>query len=152
MGCYAEGTDGRALAENKPANSSMTTELCQSLCRGYRYYGLEYGSECFCGYSILNNGYQVSKQEPMMPYGVPTLVVIKLEYLLTPRFRPRFRTALAILPALAIQHRRVAEAIYFLCTRQTLLRKCRQGITRSLGAIRSPGIRGLWSEFWTRVS
>ncbi|KAJ8522393.1 hypothetical protein ONZ45_g1040 [Pleurotus djamor] len=36
--------------------ADMTPERCQSLCTGYDYSGVEYGTECYCGNSYNNNG------------------------------------------------------------------------------------------------
>ncbi|KAI1084815.1 WSC-domain-containing protein [Whalleya microplaca] len=58
LGCYTEGTNGRALSKGTSAssksdstnNSKMTVELCASYCgtKGYKYMGVEYSQECFC--------------------------------------------------------------------------------------------------------
>ncbi|KAI0385705.1 WSC domain-containing protein [Hypomontagnella monticulosa] len=60
LGCYTEGTSGRALARNVSAGStstsastsdgSMTVEKCASYCsgKGYTYMGVEYSQECYC--------------------------------------------------------------------------------------------------------
>lgn len=51
-GCYTEATGARALAAKATANTDMTLETCASFCSGYTYFGLEYGSECYCGNSF----------------------------------------------------------------------------------------------------
>ncbi|KAI2619508.1 WSC domain-containing protein [Hypomontagnella submonticulosa] len=58
LGCYTEGTSGRALAKGSSAGStsastsdaSMTVEKCAGYCggKGYTYMGVEYGQECYC--------------------------------------------------------------------------------------------------------
>lgn len=30
----------------------MTLETCAAFCEGYNYFGTEYGSQCYCGYSL----------------------------------------------------------------------------------------------------
>ncbi|KAF8970709.1 glycosyl hydrolase family 71-domain-containing protein [Flammula alnicola] len=57
-GCVAEGTTGtrRALTASSFQQSNMTPLLCQSLCSGYTYAGVEDGNQCFCGNSLTNNG------------------------------------------------------------------------------------------------
>ncbi|KAF9484188.1 hypothetical protein BDN70DRAFT_181683 [Pholiota conissans] len=57
-GCVAEGTTGtrRALTGASFTQSNMTPTICQSLCLGYTYAGVEYGQECYCGNSLTNNG------------------------------------------------------------------------------------------------
>ncbi|PPQ83225.1 LOW QUALITY PROTEIN: GH-71 [Psilocybe cyanescens] len=58
LGCVAEGTSGsrRALTAASFTQSNMTPQLCQGLCSGYQYAGVEAGSECYCGNSLTNNG------------------------------------------------------------------------------------------------
>lgn len=51
-GCYTEGTGGRALSAKSIATSDMTIENCASNCTGYTYFGVEFGSECYCGNSL----------------------------------------------------------------------------------------------------
>ncbi|KAI2464975.1 WSC-domain-containing protein [Annulohypoxylon bovei var. microspora] len=58
LGCYTEGTGGRALGKgattastsDSTADASMTIEKCASYCggKGYAYMGVEYGQECYC--------------------------------------------------------------------------------------------------------
>ncbi|KAI5832076.1 hypothetical protein K523DRAFT_334890 [Schizophyllum commune Tattone D] len=55
VGCINEPSSGRALTSASYNLGNMTTEYCQSLCRGYKYAGTEYGSECYCG-NALSNG------------------------------------------------------------------------------------------------
>ncbi|PWW75224.1 WSC-domain-containing protein [Tuber magnatum] len=57
LGCANEGTNGRALAKDATASSTMTTNMCQDYCtgKGYPLSGVEYSTECYCG-SVLENG------------------------------------------------------------------------------------------------
>ncbi|RDL34419.1 Uncharacterized protein BP5553_07547 [Venustampulla echinocandica] len=50
LGCYKEPTTGRALA-HQFTPSSATVASCVSQCsaKSYKYAGLEYGGECWCG-------------------------------------------------------------------------------------------------------
>ena len=50
LGCHSEVPNGRALP-NLYANSSMTIEMCaaQAVRGTYRFFGVEYGSECWYG-------------------------------------------------------------------------------------------------------
>jgi len=34
----------------------MTHNTCQTFCAGYNYAGVEYGTECYCGNTLTNNG------------------------------------------------------------------------------------------------
>ncbi|KAH8887407.1 heme peroxidase [Thozetella sp. PMI_491] len=49
QGCVTEGTGVRALSGPGTASDSMTLEVCASFCDGYKYFGTEYGRECYCG-------------------------------------------------------------------------------------------------------
>ncbi|KAK2042793.1 WSC domain-containing protein [Colletotrichum somersetense] len=53
LGCQTEGANGRALTGKFTAADTMTVEDCASFCSidGWRFMGLEYGRECFCGSS-----------------------------------------------------------------------------------------------------
>lgn len=54
LGCYTEGTNGRALSGklNPVAGATLTNELCAAACQGYTYFGTEYSGECYCGNSL----------------------------------------------------------------------------------------------------
>ncbi|KAF8877263.1 WSC domain-containing protein [Infundibulicybe gibba] len=55
LGCIAEGgtsTSLRALTGASFTQTNMTPLVCQSLCSGYRYAGIEIGTQCFCGNSF----------------------------------------------------------------------------------------------------
>ncbi|CAO1622292.1 unnamed protein product [Parajaminaea phylloscopi] len=54
VGCFKEGTSGRALSGASYANKANTPAQCATFCsaKGFQYSGTEYGSECYCGSSI----------------------------------------------------------------------------------------------------
>jgi len=56
--CYTDAVNGgsRILGNNELDNSLMTVELCAGYCKDYRYFGVEYGYQCFCGNDILSPG------------------------------------------------------------------------------------------------
>ncbi|RDL39745.1 uncharacterized protein BP5553_04085 [Venustampulla echinocandica] len=55
-GCQTEGTGVRALSGAASFNyTSMTLEMCAESCAGYKYWGVEYGGECYCG-NTFNTG------------------------------------------------------------------------------------------------
>ncbi|KAJ3313405.1 hypothetical protein HDU76_002652, partial [Blyttiomyces sp. JEL0837] len=59
VGCFKEGTSGRALAGMPiPATATMTNEHCatQCLAKGFAISGTEFGQECYCGNDIRNGG------------------------------------------------------------------------------------------------
>ncbi|CZS94127.1 uncharacterized protein RAG0_04170 [Rhynchosporium agropyri] len=47
--CVADNTNNvRTLSVSMGTSSTMTPAACRSLCVGYTYFGVEYGSECWC--------------------------------------------------------------------------------------------------------
>ncbi|KAH7343016.1 hypothetical protein BKA65DRAFT_303260 [Rhexocercosporidium sp. MPI-PUGE-AT-0058] len=49
-GCQTEGTGVRALNGGFFFNeTAMTLEMCAENCAGFKYWGVEYGAECYCG-------------------------------------------------------------------------------------------------------
>ncbi|KAL9602500.1 MAG: hypothetical protein Q9219_001794 [cf. Caloplaca sp. 3 TL-2023] len=54
LGCYTEGTNGRALGGkiNPVGGATLTNELCAAACQGYTYFGTEYSGECYCGNTL----------------------------------------------------------------------------------------------------
>ncbi|KAK1782113.1 hypothetical protein QBC45DRAFT_345145 [Copromyces sp. CBS 386.78] len=60
LGCYSEGTTGRTLTFGVGTipGASMTVGKCTAACdsSGYKYAGVEFGGECFCGNRISNGG------------------------------------------------------------------------------------------------
>ncbi|WRT68154.1 uncharacterized protein IL334_005129 [Kwoniella shivajii] len=55
IGCYTEGTGGRALSIGKGLGFATTVANCTAACQGYAYAGVEYGQECYCG-NLLGTG------------------------------------------------------------------------------------------------
>jgi hypothetical protein len=51
LGCFHEGPQ-RVLPSKGFSAPDMTAAKCQSNCEGYAYFGLEYGSECYCGNDV----------------------------------------------------------------------------------------------------
>ncbi|KND94716.1 putative fungistatic metabolite [Tolypocladium ophioglossoides CBS 100239] len=60
IGCYSEGTTGRALTQgiNTIPGAQMTVAGCTAACKaaGYVLAGVEYAGECYCGSAISNGG------------------------------------------------------------------------------------------------
>ena len=69
-GCVTDNsTDGRALdSASFPANN-QTTELCATSCTGYKYFGTEYGRECWCGAALTYSPELVADSECNMVCG-----------------------------------------------------------------------------------
>jgi hypothetical protein len=49
LGCYSEASAGRALTGTLFTDDELTVEKCAAKCVGFKYFGLEYRRECFCG-------------------------------------------------------------------------------------------------------
>jgi hypothetical protein len=53
LGCYSEGTNGRALVwqQDQISTTNITVEECLFACKdgGYPFAGVEYATQCFCG-------------------------------------------------------------------------------------------------------
>ncbi len=48
-GCQTETKGVRALSAATFASDTMTLEACQAFCSAYKYFGVEYARECYCG-------------------------------------------------------------------------------------------------------
>lgn len=48
-GCYTDSTSSRALTGAWYTSENMTVDFCAESCSEYKFFGLEYGIECFCG-------------------------------------------------------------------------------------------------------
>ncbi|KAG9701393.1 WSC domain-containing protein, partial [Aureobasidium melanogenum] len=67
MGCYTEATNGRALAGLSKAGASISVDACASYCSAYTYFGVEYGSECYCGNTIQAGSSPITDGRCKMP-------------------------------------------------------------------------------------
>ncbi|KAI9821956.1 MAG: hypothetical protein M1827_002538 [Pycnora praestabilis] len=52
LGCYSEGTNGRALSGSAFPGATNTPVSCAASCAGFTYFGVEYSDECYCGNSF----------------------------------------------------------------------------------------------------
>lgn len=50
--CWVEMDDGRVLSNKTLADDDMTLGMCGDYCSGLKYFGIEYGRECYCGDSL----------------------------------------------------------------------------------------------------
>lgn len=53
LGCMTELPGARALTDRNLEGAGMTNQLCADFCDGYRFFGTQYGTECYCG-NVLN--------------------------------------------------------------------------------------------------
>ncbi|KAK3901802.1 WSC domain-containing protein [Staphylotrichum tortipilum] len=51
-GCYTDHGGHRSLTGKKSYDPKMTLQMCAATCHGYQWFGVEYGSQCFCGTSL----------------------------------------------------------------------------------------------------
>lgn len=58
-GCYAEPSSGRALS-SLVTTENKTVTSCVEACSSYKYLGLEYGGECWCGNTLNSKATQVN--------------------------------------------------------------------------------------------
>ncbi|EFE33119.1 uncharacterized protein ARB_07870 [Trichophyton benhamiae CBS 112371] len=68
-GCYTDTPESRALTSAAFVKENMTIAACSSLCKGYQFFGLEYGTECYCGDTRSNSSMQAPKSECNQPCG-----------------------------------------------------------------------------------
>ncbi|KAM7207748.1 WSC domain containing protein [Naviculisporaceae sp. PSN 640] len=54
-GCYTEATGIRALTGSSYFDDHVTMQKCAAACSGFKYFGVEYGRECYCS-NTLNTG------------------------------------------------------------------------------------------------
>ena len=54
-GCMTEGNGTRALSDLAFVSDAMTLQDCAAFCGAYKYFGVEYSRECYCG-NVFNNG------------------------------------------------------------------------------------------------
>ncbi|CAG8971095.1 hypothetical protein HYALB_00010672 [Hymenoscyphus albidus] len=52
IGCYTEGTHVRALGGASFPNDTQTVPGCAASCSKFKYFGMEYSRECWCGNSF----------------------------------------------------------------------------------------------------
>ncbi|PNY25393.1 fungistatic metabolite [Tolypocladium capitatum] len=67
VGCWAEGIGARALEQKATTSPDMTNDACGAFCKDYKYFGTEYGAECYCG-SYLT---ETSKTTPLADCNMP---------------------------------------------------------------------------------
>ncbi|EEQ35866.1 hypothetical protein McanMca71_007345 [Microsporum canis] len=68
-GCYTDSPESRTLTGAAFVDGNMTVTACSSLCKGYQFFGLEYGIECYCGNSRSNATMQAPESECNQPCG-----------------------------------------------------------------------------------
>ncbi|KAL7931169.1 heme peroxidase [Trichoderma chlorosporum] len=69
VGCWTEGQGDRALAQAATQAADMTNEECAAFCSDYRYFGTEYGDECYCGSYLSSTSETAPLADCNMPCG-----------------------------------------------------------------------------------
>ena len=66
IGCYSEGTTGRALTSENvaPPAAGGSVEYCAASCASYTYFGVEFYNECYCGNTIMNGAALINGTTP----------------------------------------------------------------------------------------
>jgi hypothetical protein len=67
QGCILDSVEQRVLPDHTIQFNNLTYATCASFCTGYQYFGVEYGSECYCGKSLSNNTSHRPEGECNMP-------------------------------------------------------------------------------------
>ena len=52
LGCYTDINDQRSLTGLVTYDPAMTLEKCAAACAAYPYFGVEFGSQCYCGTAL----------------------------------------------------------------------------------------------------
>lgn len=64
LGCYTEGSNSRALTgDSYNSATNMTAQSCKAFCYGYKYFGVEYAQECYCGDTINTGAVSTNSSE-----------------------------------------------------------------------------------------
>lgn len=65
--CYTDSVVSRALTGKQLFTDDMTIEKCSATCKGFTFFGLEYGRECYCGNIINASGEETEDSECTFP-------------------------------------------------------------------------------------
>jgi len=60
-GCFTDSQSTRSLSDGVLRRDDMSIERCATFCEDFSFFGLEYGSQCFCGNSL--SGKEVSENQ-----------------------------------------------------------------------------------------
>ncbi|KAK7751400.1 hypothetical protein SLS62_006656 [Diatrype stigma] len=67
LGCYVDNGAPHPLPSAIVSRTDMTGARCAQNCAGYRYFGTEYGQECYCGDAAPASATRVSDSECSLP-------------------------------------------------------------------------------------
>ncbi len=63
VGCFTDNRDARSLRGTASFDPAMTLEKCAASCADYAYFGVEFGTQCYCGTALDDAARQVSQAE-----------------------------------------------------------------------------------------
>ncbi|KAH6627932.1 WSC domain-containing protein [Chaetomium tenue] len=69
VGCFTDDNDNRSLRGRAHFDPAMTLEKCAGLCAAYAYFGVEFGSQCYCGADPEPTAVEVPQAECAMRCG-----------------------------------------------------------------------------------
>ncbi|GAB1311342.1 WSC domain-containing protein [Madurella fahalii] len=69
FGCFTDKGDERGLRGRVTYDPAMTLEKCASACSGYSYFGVEFGSQCYCGTYLEDSSVERPQAECSMRCG-----------------------------------------------------------------------------------
>ncbi|KAK4188599.1 WSC domain-containing protein [Podospora australis] len=52
QGCYTDNRDAHTLTGKRHFDDAMTLKKCATACSAYQWFGVTFGSQCFCGTSL----------------------------------------------------------------------------------------------------
>ncbi|KAK4626052.1 WSC domain-containing protein [Fulvia fulva] len=62
VGCYSDNSNfngQRTLKHSSSRNDAMTLDLCAQTCSNFKYFGVEYGTECYCSSTLTERTLQL---------------------------------------------------------------------------------------------
>jgi len=69
LGCYTDKQTDRTLTAGLLRSSSMTIATCATFCSGHKYFGTEWGIECWCGDVLSGSSAAVGASQCSMACG-----------------------------------------------------------------------------------
>jgi hypothetical protein len=69
VGCFIDDNDNHLLRGRVHFDPAMTLEKCAGLCASYIYFGVEFGSQCYCGADLEDSAVEVPQAECAMRCG-----------------------------------------------------------------------------------
>ncbi len=68
-GCHTDPVSLRVLSGKAVASAGTTLASCAATCGGYTYFGVEYGSECYCGMELDTSSIKSAETDCRMKCG-----------------------------------------------------------------------------------